>query len=218
MRILLIEDDELLAEGIEVSLKLANYIVDWVDNGEHGLQVLKQENRDLVILDLGLPGMSGYQVLKQMRDQGINTPVLILTARDATEDKVKGLDLGGDDYLLKPFDVEELKARIRALLRRPGGQRQPDLHIGDLRIEPDKHLVSRAGEEIRLSPKEFSILLELCAHRGRILSKDQLTELVYGWSEDLESNSIEVHVHNLRKKVGPGIVDTVRGVGYRVSE
>jgi two-component system, OmpR family, response regulator QseB len=216
MRVLLVEDDKLLAEGIEVSLTLARYTVDLVNNGEQALHALKHEQFDLLILDLGLPGVSGYEVLSQLRSQKNMIPVLILTARDHIEDKVKGLDLGADDYLLKPFDVEELKARMRALLRRPGGDRVPEIAIKDLIIDPQSHRVSRDETPIALSPKEFSLLYELATHKGRILSKDQLTELIYGWSDDPESNSIEVHIHNLRKKIGAGIVETVRGVGYRI--
>lgn len=216
MRVLLVEDDKLLAEGIEVSLTLARYTVDSVNNGEQALHALKHEQFDLLILDLGLPGVSGYEVLSQLRSQKNMIPVLILTARDHIEDKVKGLDLGADDYLLKPFDVEELKARMRALLRRPGGDRVPEIAIKDLIIDPQSHRVSRAETPIALSPKEFSLLYELATHKGRILSKDQLTELIYGWSDDPDSNSIEVHIHNLRKKIGAGIVETVRGVGYRI--
>lgn len=216
MRVLLVEDDKLLAEGIEVSLTLARYTVDLVNNGEQALHALKHEQFDLLILDLGLPGVSGYEVLSQLRSQKNMIPVLILTARDHIEDKVKGLDLGADDYLLKPFDVEELKARMRALLRRPGGDRVPEIAIKDLIIAPQSHRVSRDETPIALSPKEFSLLYELATHKGRILSKDQLTELIYGWSDDPDSNSIEVHIHNLRKKIGAGIVETVRGVGYRI--
>jgi two-component system response regulator QseB len=216
MRVLLVEDDKLLAEGIEVSLTLARYTVDSVNNGEQALHALMNEQFDLLILDLGLPGVSGYEVLSQLRSQKNMIPVLILTARDHIDDKVKGLDLGADDYLLKPFDVEELKARMRALLRRPGGDRVPQIAIKDLIIDPQSHRVSRADTPISLSPKEFSLLYELATHKGRILSKDQLTELIYGWSDDPDSNSIEVHIHNLRKKIGAGIVETVRGVGYRI--
>ncbi len=216
MRVLLVEDDKLLAEGTEVSLTLARYTVDLVNNGEQALHALKHEQFDLLILDLGLPGVSGYEVLSQLRSQKNMIPVLILTARDHIEDKVKGLDLGADDYLLKPFDVEELKARMRALLRRPGGDRVPEIAIKDLIIDPQSHRVSRDETPIALSPKEFSLLYELATHKGRILSKDQLTELIYGWSDDPDSNSIEVHIHNLRKKIGAGIVETVRGVGYRI--
>lgn len=218
MRILLVEDDQLLAEGVSVALSLAGYQVDTVHKGEHALEVLVGESFDLVVLDLGLPGISGYETLEKMRQKDVMIPVLILTAKDQVDDKVKGLDLGADDYLLKPFDAEELKARIRALLRRPGGQRHPEIVYGDLKILPHTHQAFSGENELKLSPKEFTILQELILHSPRILSKDKLTELVYGWSDDPESNSIEVHVHNLRKKVGQGIIETIRGVGYRLSE
>ena len=218
MRLLLVEDDQLLAEGITVSLSLAGYQVDTVHRGEHALEAVQRESFDLVVLDLGLPGISGYETLEKMRQNGIAIPVLILTAKDHIEDKVKGLDSGADDYVLKPFDVEELKARVRALLRRPGGQRHPEIIYGSLKVLPHTHQVFLSDEELKLSPKEFTILQELIMHSPRILSKDKVAELVYGWSEDPESNSIEVHVHNLRKKVGQGIIETVRGVGYRMGD
>jgi len=198
MRILIVEDDELLAEGIAVSLSLAGYTADSVANGEHAVHALTQEQFDLCILDLGLPRLSGYEVLKQIRAKNIHLPVLILTARDQIADKVKGLDYGADDYLLKPFDVDELKARIRALTRRSTGQTSTEIPIGEITIKPDTHQVFRLSDEIKLSPKEFNLLHELALHRNRILSKDQLTELLYGWSEEVDSNAIEVHIHNLR--------------------
>lgn len=217
MRILIVEDDELLAEGIAVSLSLAGYTADCVSNGEHAVHALTQEQFDLCILDLGLPRLSGYEVLKQIRAKSIHLPVLILTARDQIADKVKGLDYGADDYLLKPFDVDELKARIRALTRRSVGQTSTEIRVGDVTIKPDTHQVFRLSNEIKLSPKEFNLLHELALHRNRILSKDQLTELLYGWSEEVDSNAIEVHIHNLRKKLGSGVIETLRGIGYRMS-
>lgn len=217
MRILLVEDDELLADGIATSLSLAGFNVDTVYNGEHALHALGCEQFDLCILDIGLPGISGFQVIRQLREKGNMLPVLMLTARDQIEDRVKGLDQGADDYLLKPFDVEELKARIRALTRRSYGERQTELLIGDVRIEASSHQIFKADQEVKLSPKEYALLHELAIHKNRVLSKDQLTELIYGWSEEVDSNAIEVHIHHLRKKLGPGIIETVRGVGYKVS-
>ncbi len=217
MRLLLVEDDELLADGIVTSLSLGGFKVDWVNSGEHALHALSCEQFDLCILDIGLPKISGFQVLQELRATENMIPVLMLTARDQISDKVKGLDYGADDYLLKPFDVEELKARIRALSRRSYGERQPELIIGKIRIHPDTHEVFEDDQEIKLSPKEFSLLHELAIHRNRILSKDQLSELIYGWSEEVDSNAIEVHIHNLRKKLGIDIIATVRGVGYKVS-
>jgi len=217
MRILLVEDDELLADGIVTSLSLGGFKVDAVFTGEHALHALSCEQFDLCILDVGLPGISGFEVLQALRAANNMIPILMLTARDQIQDKVKGLDKGADDYLLKPFDVEELKARIRALSRRSHGERQAELNIGDIRIIESAHQIFKGDEEIKLSPKEYSLIHELAIHKNRVLSKDKLTELIYGWSEDVDSNAIEVHIHHLRKKLGSDIVKTVRGVGYKVS-
>lgn len=217
MRILLVEDDELLADGIKISLNLAGFTVDVVHKGEHAVHALSCEQFDLCILDVGLPGISGFDVLSQLRQSGNKIPVLMLTARDQISDKVRGLDQGADDYLLKPFDVEELKARIRALVRRTHGEGNSVQECGDVRVDASAFQVFKGGHEIKLSPKEFSVLNELLLHRGRVLSKDQLTELIYGWSEDLDSNAIEVHVHHLRKKLGNDLIQTIRGVGYKVA-
>jgi len=216
MRILLVEDDELLADGIVTSLSLAGFKVDAVSTGEHALHALSCEQFDLCVLDISLPGISGFQVIQQVRESNNNIPVLMLTARDQISDRVQGLDQGADDYLLKPFDVEELKARIRALVRRSHCDGKTELKIGEIKILPQAHQVFSGSKEIKLSPKEFSVLNELITHRGRVLSKDQLTELIYGWSEDLDSNAIEVHVHHLRKKLGIGVIETIRGVGYKI--
>jgi two-component system response regulator QseB len=216
MRILLVEDDELLADGIKTSLTLANFLVDVVHKGEYAVHALSCEQFDLCILDIGLPGISGFEVLSQVRQSGDNIPVLMLTARDQISDKVRGLDQGADDYLLKPFDVEELKARIRALVRRTHREGSSLQKMGDISVDTQAFQVFKGEQEVKLSPKEFSVLNELLLHRGRVLSKDQLTELVYGWSEDLDSNAIEVHVHHLRKKLGNELIQTVRGVGYKV--
>lgn len=216
MRILLVEDDELLADGIKTSLNLAGFTVDAVHNGEHAVHALGCEPFDLCILDIGLPGISGFEVLANVRASGNTLPILMLTARDQISDKVLGLDQGADDYLLKPFDVEELKARIRALVRRVQGEGKVLQTCGDISVDAKAFQVFKHEQEIKLSPKEFSVLNELLLHRGRVLSKDQLTELVYGWSEDLDSNAIEVHVHHLRKKLGNDVIQTIRGVGYKV--
>ena len=216
MRILLVEDDELLADGISTTLNLDGWNVDWVNNGEYALHALRTENFDLCVLDVGLPGISGFEVVSQLRKQNKSIPVLMLTARDHIDDRVKGLDEGADDYLLKPFDISELKARIRALSRRAHKDGSDTLKVGDIEVNTQAHKAIKSGEELKLSPKEFAVLNELLLHRGRVLSKDQLTELVYGWSEDLDSNAIEVHVHHLRKKVGNNVIQTVRGVGYKI--
>lgn len=216
MRILLVEDDELLADGIATSLGFDGWNVDTVNTGEHALHALKSENFDFCVLDIGLPGISGFEVISELRKQNKSLPVLMLTARDHIDDRVKGLDQGADDYLLKPFDVSELKARIRALSRRAHKDGSDTLTVDDVELDTQSHKVTKSGQELQLSPKEFSVLNELLLHKGRVLSKDQLTELVYGWSEDLDSNAIEVHVHHLRKKVGNNIVKTIRGVGYKI--
>jgi two-component system response regulator QseB len=217
MRILLVEDDELLADGIKTSLTLANFNVDVVHKGEHAVHALACEQFDLCILDIGLPGISGFDVLNKVRQSENKIPILMLTARDQVADKVRGLDQGADDYLLKPFDVEELKARIRALTRRTHGEGNSLQKCGDVTVDAKAFQVFKGDSEVKLSPKEFSVLNELLLHRGRVLSKDQLTELIYGWSEDLDSNAIEVHVHHLRKKLGNDVIQTIRGVGYKVT-
>ncbi len=217
MRILLVEDDELLADGIVTSLSLGGFKVDAVDTGEHALHALNCEQFDLCILDVGLPGISGFEVLQTLRRSNNMIPILMLTARDQIQDKVEGLDKGADDYLLKPFDVEELKARIRALTRRSHGERQAELRVGDIRIIENAHQIFKGEVEINLSPKEYTLIHELAIHKNRVLSKDQLTELIYGWTEEVDSNAIEVHIHHLRKKLGTEVIQTVRGVGYKVS-
>lgn len=216
MRILLVEDDELLADGIVTSLTFGGFKVDAVHTGEHALHALGCEEFDLCILDIGLPGISGFDVLQQLRASHNMIPILMLTARDQIQDKVDGLDKGADDYLLKPFDVEELKARIRALSRRSQTERQHELSIGNIRIIESAHQIFRDDEEIKLSPKEYTLIHELAIHKNKVLSKDKLTELIYGWSEEVDSNAIEVHIHHLRKKLGTDVIETVRGVGYKV--
>jgi len=216
VRILLIEDDKLLGDGIATSLKLGGFTVDWVETGEHALHALASEQFDLCILDIGLPKISGFDVLKTLRARKNMIPVLVLTARDQIADRVKGLDIGADDYLLKPFDVDELKARIRALARRTQGTALPEIHIQDVSIDPVSKTVTRSNQAINLTPKEYALLHELAMHRGRVMSKEQLSDLLYGWSDDVDSNAIEVHIHNLRKKLQCDIVETVRGFGYKI--
>ncbi len=216
MRILLVEDDELLADGVRTSLSLASNVVDWVASGEAALHALDVGLFDIVILDLGLPGIDGLTVLRKLRSQGNQTPVLILSARDQIQDRVHGLDCGADDYLLKPFDVTELQARLRALSRRNSGQRQPEINIGDIRILPSTYQVYKGENEVKLSRREYALLHELATRRGRILSKEQLEELIYGWSDEVSSNTMEVHIHNLRKKLGSNLIKNVRGVGYTI--
>lgn len=217
MRILLVEDDPLLGDGIRTGLTQAGYAVDWVRDGVEAQLALKTETYAGVVLDLGLPRRSGLEVLAELRARGLTVPVLILTARDTTADKVKGLDAGADDYLIKPFELDELLARLRALLRRSFGRTQPVLRWGEVTLDPASHTVSRAGVRVELSPREFSVLQQLLEQQGRVLSKAQLEEGLYAWdSEGVESNAIEVYVHHLRKKLGAELIVTLRGVGYLV--
>lgn len=218
MRILLVEDDSLLGDGLRVGLAQEGYSVDWVKDGRAAQLALEAEPYALVVLDLGLPRLSGLEVLQWLRRGGNDLPVLILTARDAVADRVQGLDSGADDYLVKPFDLDELAARIRALLRRRGGRASPLLQHGELVLDPAAHTVTRAGKAVDISPREFALLQELLQNAGRVLSREQLEHSLYGWNEEVESNAVEVHVHHLRKKLGAELIRTVRGVGYLVAK
>jgi two-component system response regulator QseB len=216
MRILLVEDDELLGEGTRKGLIQDGYTVDWVKDGALADQALKTEKFDLVVLDLGLPKMPGISVLQFMRDRGDTTPVLILTARESIEERVKGLDTGADDYLTKPFDLYELLARLRALQRRFASRAAPLLIHGEISLDPASHTVSYKGEPISLSRREFALLHVLLENAGRVLSREHLTQSLYGWGEEVDSNALEVHVHNLRKRFGQEFIRTVRGIGYTI--
>ncbi len=216
MRILLVEDDELLGEGTRKGLIQDGYTVDWVKDGALADQALKTEKFDLVVLDLGLPKMPGISVLQFMRDRGDSTPVLILTARESIEERVKGLDTGADDYLTKPFDLYELLARLRALQRRFASRAAPLLVHGDISLDPASHTVNYKGEPINLSRREFALLHVLLENAGRVLSREHLTQSLYGWGEEVDSNALEVHVHNLRKRFGQDFIRTVRGIGYTI--
>lgn len=216
MRLLLVEDDVALADGIRMALKPEGYTVDWLQDGASALHALLQESFDLLILDLGLPRMDGLQVLKHLREAANPLPVLVLTARDATADRIAGLDAGADDYLVKPFDLAELKARLRALLRRSMGRAQPLLEFRGIKLDPGNMEVTFAGKPLTLPRKEFLLLHELIAQPGRVLTRDKLQQVLYGWGEEIESNALEVHVHHLRKKLFPELIRTVRGVGYLV--
>lgn len=216
MRILLVEDDPALGEGIRTALKPEAYTVDWLRDGASALHALSHESFDLAILDLGLPRLDGLQVLRRLRAAANPVPVLVLTARDATSDRIAGLDAGADDYLVKPFDVEELKARLRALLRRSFSRSQPLLEYRGIRLDPVTQQVSYQGQEISLPRKEYLLLHELLAQPGRVLTRDRLGQVLYGWDQDVESNALEVHIHHLRRKFFPELIRTVRGVGYLV--
>ncbi|MCP5207654.1 MAG: response regulator transcription factor [Hahellaceae bacterium] len=217
MRILLVEDSELLGDGLVDALNDEGETVDWVKDGESALHAIIAESFDLMILDLGLPKIDGVEVLKRMRAKKIDLPVLILTARDKITDKIAGLDLGADDYMVKPFDVDELLARLRALKRRFHGRTTPEIVIEKLRIHPATREVWYNDALISLSRREYALLVELANYEGRVLGKQKLSELIYGWGEEVESNALEVHIHNLRKKITGGLIKTVRGVGYTLS-
>jgi DNA-binding response OmpR family regulator len=216
MRLLLVEDDPLLGAGIETGLKQAGFAVDWAKDGREAELACATEDYELVVLDLGLPRLGGLELLRQLRAAGSSVPVLILTARDTVPDRVQGLNAGADDYLVKPFDLAELVARVRALLRRAHGRTAPVIRYGDLVVDPASGHVERAGEQIQLSARECAILVDLLEHRGVALSRTRLEEALYGWNEEVESNAVEVHIHNLRKKLGADLIKTVRGVGYLI--
>jgi two-component system OmpR family response regulator/two-component system response regulator QseB len=214
MRILLVEDDSLLGDGIQAGLGQAGFAVDWVRDGAQADAALQTETYAAVVLDLGLPKLSGLELLRRVRARGNAVPVLILTARDAVEDRIKGLDGGADDYAVKPFDLHELAARLRALTRRGHGEAAPTLRVDTLELSPAEHRVRFRGQPIDLSAREFSLLHELMLNAGRVLSREQLEQRLYAWGEEPGSNAIEVHVHHLRRKLAPELVRTIRGVGY----
>jgi len=218
MRILLVEDDPELGDGLTVGLRQAGFAVDWLRDGHSADQALQTETFDFVVLDLGLPRLSGMEVLVRARSRGQGVPILILTARDATGDKVSGLDAGADDYLVKPIDLDELTARIRALTRRSAGRAAPLLVHGDLSVDPAAHQVSLAGQAVELSSREFSLLQMLLENAGRVLTRTQLEQSVYGWRDEPDSNALEVHIHHLRKKLGSDLIRTLRGVGYTIAK
>lgn len=218
MRILLLEDDHLLGQGIAAGLKLQHYNVEWFKEARPALLSVEHEQYEIMVLDLGLPDMDGLDVLKQIRQRGIAMPVIILTARDQLDDRIAGLDAGADDYLPKPFDLDELFARIRALIRRAGGRAEPSIKYQDIELNPAAHSVSRSGELIDLSRREYSLLLELLENAGRVLSRNRLEESLYSMDDDVGSNAVEVHIHHLRKKLGNQLIRTVRGVGYTIDK
>lgn len=214
MRILLVEDDPMIGESVVDGLTDEGYAVDWVQDGNSALLALRTTDFSLVVLDLGLPGKDGIRVLEELRSDQNLTPVLVTTARDTVEDRVKGLDAGADDYLIKPFDLDELFARIRALLRRSAGRADPMIERGRLQIKPATHEVIYDGQQVLLSGKEFALLLALAERPGLVLSRSQLEERLYNWDSSVGSNAIEVHIHHLRKKLSEEAIKTVRGVGY----
>lgn len=216
MRLLLVEDDPVLGDGLSTGLSQAGFTVDWMKDGAQGEAALAAEDFACVVLDLGLPRLDGLSLLKRLRSTGNPVPVLILTARDATADKIAGLDTGADDYLVKPIDLDEMAARIRALTRRARGRATPLLEHGNLRLDPAAHRLTRDGEDITLSSREFAILHHLLENAGRVVTRSQLEQALYGWQSDVDSNAVEVHIHHLRKKLGADLIRTLRGVGYLV--
>lgn len=220
MRILLVEDDKMIAEAVSNGLKTARYAVDWVNNGNTAEQALNSQQYDLALLDLGLPGQDGLQVLKHLRQEKNNTPVLIVTARDDLDSRLAGLDGGADDYIIKPFDLSELLARIRAVLRRQSGQSTPLLSNGAITLNPTNYQVTLADQPmpIELSNKEFAILQALMTRPGIIHSRADLEDKIYAWGDEVESNAIDFLIHALRKKIGKEHIKNVRGVGWLVSK
>ena len=216
MRLLLVEDDPQLGDGLTVGLRQAGFAVDWVKDGLAADQALATETFDLLVLDLGLPKLEGMEVLKRLRARGQALPALILTARDATADKIAGLDSGADDYLVKPIDLDELAARIRALVRRAAGRAEPVLRHGTVTLEPASRRVVVADSPIELSAREFAVLHALMENAGRVMSRAQLESSIYGWRDEPDSNALEVHIHHLRKKLGTDFIKTLRGVGYMI--
>jgi len=216
MRLLLVEDDGMIAETVLESMRREGYAIDWAQDGRAAELSLGNGVYDLVLLDLGLPRKDGFDLLRGYRRQGGEAPVIILTARDAVNDRIRGLDAGADDYLIKPFDLDELAARARALLRRRIGQKQPVYTHGELTLDPAAHEVTKGGVRLALVPREFALLQALIEEPARVFTRAELEDKLYGWGEEVGSNTIEVHVHSLRRKIGAEQVVTVRGVGYRL--
>jgi DNA-binding response OmpR family regulator len=217
MRILLAEDDRQLGEGLALGLKELGHTVDWVQDGASAQQALDSESLDALILDLGLPGVDGLTLLRRLRQEERDLPVLVLTARDTVEARIEGLDLGADDYVVKPFDLMEVDARLRAITRRREGRAAPLIEYGALTLNPASREALLDGNPVNLSSYEYAVLETLVTHSGRILSRRFLEESLYGWDEGVESNALEVYIHHLRKKLGKELIRTVRGVGYSIA-
>lgn len=214
MRILLAEDDPLLGDGLRAGLTQLGFQVDWVHDGRAAERELRTGDHAAAVLDLGLPLVDGLAVIAAARRAGVTTPVLVLTARDAVPDRIRGLDCGADDYVVKPVDLNELAARLRSLVRRAHGLPQDKLQAGDIELDPATRTVMVGGEPVSLSTREFDLLQALMLNAGRVLSRAQLEQRLYRWGHEVESNAVEVHIHHLRRKLRPGVIETVRGVGY----
>jgi two-component system response regulator QseB len=217
MRVLVVEDDPMIGRAVADGLEGDGYAVDWVHDGAAAELALKHGPYDLAVLDLGLPRKDGFEVLKSLRRARIEVPVLIITARDAVADRIAGLDHGADDYLVKPFDLDELLARARAVVRRRAGRASPEIAFGPLMMDPVKRQVTFRGARVELSAREFAVLEALMREPGAVVSRAKLEDSVYGWGEEVGSNSVEVHLHHLRKKLDPALIRNVRGVGYRIA-
>ena len=214
MRLLLVEDDESLGDAVKTGLMQFGYIVEWLKDGEAARAVIKTESFELMILDLSLPKLSGMRLLQAIRNDHNATPIIILTARDSIQDRIKGLDNGADDYITKPFDLNELSARIRALIRRSQGRADTVLQYANVTLDPAAHTVMVDQEFINVPRREFALLQKLLENSGQVLSRDQLMQSIYSWDEDVDSNALEVHIHNLRKKLNANYIRTIRGIGY----
>jgi len=214
MRLLLVEDDEILGDGLVAGLKMEGYAVDWLTNGKQADEALKLNAYELIVLDLNLPDMDGMSILKALRARKDETPVMVLTAKDTISDRVLGLDSGADDFVIKPFELDEVCARLRALARRSEGRSAPTIEYKGISLDPASHLVIYNDEKVELSQKEFEILSFLMGNIGKVVSRSRLEESLYSWDSDVESNTVEVHIHYLRKKLDPTLIRTVRGVGY----
>jgi DNA-binding response OmpR family regulator len=216
MRVLLVEDDRMIAQGLQTALRQDGHTVDWVGDGRAADAALHSAQFDLVLLDLGLPERDGLSVLRALRRRGDATPVIIVTARDDIHDRIGGLDAGADDYIVKPFDLDEVAARMRSVVRRASGRGDPCIRVGEVSLNPATHTVERAGAPVQLSAHEYAVLEALLQRPGAILSRAQLEDRLYGWQAEVESNAIEVYIHSLRRKLGSESIRTVRGVGYYV--
>jgi len=216
MRVLLIEDDAMIAQGLQTALRQGGFAVDWMRDGKSAAAALQAAAFDVVLLDLGLPDRDGIDVLRELRRRGDATPVIILTARDEIQHRIAGLDAGADDYIVKPFDLDEVTARMRAVLRRAAGRGDPSIQHGELRLDPAARTVERNKVPVNLSAHEFAVLEALLQRPGAVLSRAQLEDRLYGWEEQIGSNAVEVYIHSLRRKLGSDAIRTLRGVGYFV--